>query len=79
VTEYDPPRLMRVRITKGAPGEATGVRIVEPAGAGTRLTIEADVRSRILFGLVEPLVGRVIARAMRTSVANVKRILEEKR
>jgi carbon monoxide dehydrogenase subunit G len=77
VTEYEPPRLMRVRITKGAPGVASGARIVERTEGGTRLTIETEGRSRIGFGLVEPLVNRVIARALRRALANVKRIVEQ--
>jgi carbon monoxide dehydrogenase subunit G len=76
VTEYEPNRRMAVRMTSG-PSRTTGVRVVEPVADGTRLTIQAEGRSGLFFGLAEPFVGWSIQRLLRKALANVKQALEE--
>jgi len=75
VSEYEPNRRMGVRMTSG-PSRATGVRIVEPIADGTRLTIQAEGRSGLFFGLAEPVATWSMRHLLRKALANVKQALE---
>jgi hypothetical protein len=50
---------------------------VEPAGAGTRLTIHCRGESHGFFKLAEPLVVRLTRRQSQTAAENLKALLEE--
>jgi hypothetical protein len=50
---------------------------VEPAGAGTKLTIHCRGESRGFFKLAEPLVIRLTKRQVETAGDNLKALLEE--
>jgi hypothetical protein len=51
--------------------------MVEPAGAGAKLTIPCPGESRGFFKIAEPLVVRLAKRRARTAGGNVKAPLEQ--
>ena len=75
VLEYEPPRTMNVRMS-GGPAKLTGLRLVEPANGGSRLTVRTEGPSGLFFGVIERLVGWAARRRLTTALATVKKILE---
>jgi hypothetical protein len=51
--------------------------MLEPAGAGTRLTVRCRADSRGFFRLAEPLVIRLAKKQFETGGENLKALLEE--
>jgi hypothetical protein len=51
--------------------------MLEPAGAGTRLTVRCRADSRGFFRLAEPLVMRLAKKQFETGGENLKVLLEE--
>jgi carbon monoxide dehydrogenase subunit G len=50
--------------------------LVEPAGAGTRLTASGEAEARGLYKLLAPMLVRTLKRHSQDDLTNVKRILE---
>jgi carbon monoxide dehydrogenase subunit G len=63
--------------TTGGPFYLEVDQTVEPAGAGTKLTIHCRGESRGFFKLAEPLVIRLTKRQVETAGDNLKALLEE--
>lgn len=63
--------------TTGGPFYLEVDQTVEPAGAGTKLTIHFRGESRGFFKLAEPLVTRLTKRQVETAGDNLKALLEE--
>ena len=63
--------------TTGGPFYLEVDQTVEPAGAGTKLTIHCRGESRGFFKLAEPLVTRLTKRQVETAGDNLKALLEE--
>ena len=51
--------------------------MLEPAGAGTRLTVRCQADSRGFFKFAEPLVIRLAKKQFETGSENLKALLEE--
>lgn len=76
VTAWDPPKLLTLRSTQGGV-TADYVYRLEAAGAGTRLTLDADCRTTgFLWGLARPLISFAMARSDRVQPARLKQALE---
>jgi carbon monoxide dehydrogenase subunit G len=75
VTEFEPNRVFAFAVTSG-PMTSRARYLVEPAGAGTRLTASGEAAVRGLYRLLAPLLVRILKRHSRDDLANVKRILE---
>jgi len=52
-------------------------QMLEPAGAGARLTVRCRADSRGFFRLAEPLVIRLAKKQFETGGENLKALLEE--
>jgi ribosome-associated toxin RatA of RatAB toxin-antitoxin module len=63
--------------TTGGPFYLEVDQTVEPAGAGTKLTIHCRGESRGFFKLAEPLVVKLTKRQVETAASNLKALLEE--
>lgn len=63
--------------TTGGPFYLEVDQIVEPDGAGTKLTIHCRGESRGFFKLAEPLVVKLTKRQVETAASNLKALLEE--
>jgi carbon monoxide dehydrogenase subunit G len=63
--------------TTGGPFYLEVDQTVEPAGAGTKLTIHCRGESRGFFKLGEPLVVKLTKRQVETAASNLKALLEE--
>jgi hypothetical protein len=63
--------------TTGGPFYLEVDQTVEPAGAGTTLTLHCRGESRGFFKLAEPLVVRLTKRQVETAAGNLKALLEE--
>lgn len=75
ITALDPPRLVAFRGLDG-PVRAEGTQRVEPAGAGSRVSFEMEMRGHGLGTLLLPLARRQAAGQVVTSHEKLKRILE---
>ena len=63
--------------TTGGPFHLEVDQMLEPAGAGTRLTFRCRADSRGFFKLAEPLVIRLAKKQIETTGENLKALLEE--
>jgi ribosome-associated toxin RatA of RatAB toxin-antitoxin module len=63
--------------TTGGPFYLEVDQTVEPAGAGTKLTIHCRGESRGFFKVAEPLVVRLTKRQVETAGENLKALLED--
>ena len=63
--------------TTGGPFLLEVDQILEPAGAGTKLTVRCRADSRGFFKLAEPLVIRLAKKQFETGGENLKALLEE--
>lgn len=66
-----------VTATTGGPFHLEVDQMLEPAGAGTRLTFRCRADSRGFFKLAEPLVIRLAKKQIETGGENLKALLEE--
>jgi ribosome-associated toxin RatA of RatAB toxin-antitoxin module len=64
--------------TTGGPFYLEVDQMVEPADAGTKLTIHCRGESRGFFKLAEPLVVRLTKRQVEAAADNLKALMEEK-
>jgi carbon monoxide dehydrogenase subunit G len=63
--------------TTGGPFHLEVDQVLEPAGAGTRLTFRCRADSRGFFRFAEPLVIRLAKKQIETGGENLKALLEE--
>jgi hypothetical protein len=63
--------------TTGGPFYLEVDQTLEPAGAGTKLTIHCRGESRGFFKLAEPLVVQLTKRQVATAGGNLKTLLED--
>jgi carbon monoxide dehydrogenase subunit G len=75
VTEYEPNHAFAFKVTSG-PMTSRARYLVEPAGAGTRLTASGEAEARGLYKLLAPMLVRTLKRHSQDDLANVKHILE---
>ena len=75
VTEHEPSRKLRQKITAG-PMSIDESMIMEPVGAATKLTIEAEAELGGVFKLAGPVVNSQARAGMEKSLAELKKILE---
>jgi hypothetical protein len=75
ITEHDPPRKAAFRGLDG-PIRAEGSQRVEPAGEGTRVSFEMEMRGHGIGVLMLPLARRQASRQVAESHEKLKRILE---
>lgn len=73
--EYEPGRLARWEYVSG-PLRGFGGYICEPAGDGTRFTLEANSKLTGPFRLAEPILGLIVRRQVQADVQKLKTILE---
>lgn len=75
IVELDPPHrvVMRGQMGKMRP---TVTHVVEPLAAGSRFTRKVDISLQYPMAVMTPLVRRMILKANRGFVANLKRVLE---
>jgi carbon monoxide dehydrogenase subunit G len=75
----EPPRLVEAEVS-GRGIEATVSNVLEPEGAGTRLTVTVETRYRGLAArLVAPVIGRRAQASLERSLANLQALLEPAR
>jgi carbon monoxide dehydrogenase subunit G len=75
VTAYEPNHGFAFEVTSGSMTSRARYS-VEPAGAGTRLTVSGEAATTGLYKLLAPILVRTIERHSEADLANVKRILE---
>jgi carbon monoxide dehydrogenase subunit G len=75
VTEYEPNRVFAFAVTAG-PMTSRARYSVEPAGAGTRLTVSGEAEATGLLRLLAPILVRTVERHSQDDLFNLKRILE---
>ena len=75
VTAFEPGRELSLRLA-GGPVPLTVRHLFEPAGAGTRLTVEAEGEPGGLLKLAGPLAQRAARRQADDDLKRLKRILE---
>jgi len=75
ITAFDPPRLVSFRGIDG-PIRGEGSQRVEPAGTGSRVSFEMELKGYGLGKLMLPMARKQAARQVEASHANLKRILE---
>lgn len=77
VTEYDPPKHLRMRSSRGAvPFVAT--YILEPVAGGTRFTMDAGVEATGLYRLIQPLFVLVLRRQTGAFFEKLRRLMESR-
>jgi len=75
VTALEPGREFSIRVVDG-PVPLTVRHLLEPAGSGTRLTLEAEGEPGGLMRLAAPLAERAAARQATQDLERLKRLLE---
>jgi carbon monoxide dehydrogenase subunit G len=75
VTEYEPGHAFAFGVTAG-PMTSRARYSVEPAGAGTRLTVSGEARVTGPYKLLGPVLVRTLERHSQDDLSNLKRILE---
>lgn len=75
IEELDPPHRVVMRGHMGKM-EPTVTHLVEPLPAGSRFTRQVDLKLPFPMAVMTPLVRRMILKANRGFVANLKRVLE---
>ena len=75
ITAFDPPRAIGFRGLDG-PIRAEGSQRVEPAGEGSRVSFEMEMRGHGLGVLMLPMARRQASRQVAESHEKLKRILE---
>ena len=73
--EYEPGILARWTFDSG-PLQGSGGYVCEPAGAGTRFTLEADVKPTGAYRWLGPIYGVIVRRLNLADVRRLKSILE---
>jgi len=77
IEEYEPPRRFALQVTSGpVPFHVT--QTVEPADAGSRVTVVMEGEPGRFFKLAEPLVERAVRRELEGNFATLKDILESR-
>ena len=75
VTALDPGRLIALTSTQGGVS-ATYTYRLDPLGARTRVTLDAECHMRGLWRLISPLIGYAVRRADGGQIARLKTVLE---
>jgi hypothetical protein len=75
ITEFEDGRLARWDLVSG-PYKGSGGSVCEPAGGGTKFTLESDVSASGFLRLLGPLFGILGRRQNRADVEKLKVILE---
>jgi len=75
ITEHDPPRRSSFRGVNG-PVRPVGTITVEPAGTGSRLTVELDLQGQGIGKLVAPFARRQARQQVPKDQARLKERLE---
>lgn len=75
IVELDPPHRVVMRGHMGKV-EPTVTHVVEPVPEGSRFTRQVDISFPFPMAVMTPLVRRMILKANRGFVANLKRVLE---
>lgn len=75
VTEAEPGRELSLRTVSG-PVQVTIHHLLEPAGEGTRVLVEAEADAGKLFGLGGPLLRKAAERRARGDFERLKTLLE---
>ena len=73
--EYEPGGLARWRFDSG-PLEGSGGYVCEQAEAGTRFTLEADLKPTGMYRFLGPIYGVIVRRLNLADVRRLKSILE---
>jgi carbon monoxide dehydrogenase subunit G len=76
VTSLEPAREFSIRVVEG-PVPLTVRHLLEPAGQGTRLTLEAEGQAGGLMRLAAPIAERAAARQAGQDLERLKRLIEE--
>ena len=76
VVALDPDRELSLRVVEG-PVPLTVRHLFEPAGAGTRVTLEAEGEAGGLMRLAAPIAERAAARQATQDLERLKRLIEE--
>lgn len=76
VTEYELNYKCTQRHLWGASPIKEGMLLFEPVTEGTRCTYTALVQARGVFALAEPFLASTLKKAMQTSLAEAKHVLE---
>jgi carbon monoxide dehydrogenase subunit G len=71
VTEYEPERLMAFRAESSAV-QYDGRFVVEPAGEGSRVTIEGTARLQGLWRLLQPLLGADVRKGVKHELEAIR-------
>ena len=79
VTEYERNQKCTQRHLWGASPINEGMLLFEPVAEGTRCTYTALVQAGGVFALTEPLLASTLKKAMQTSLAEAKHVLETRR
>jgi carbon monoxide dehydrogenase subunit G len=75
VTAWDPPRAATLRVTADVGQIDIGFRF-EPSGAGTRVTVSADLRLRGAARFAAPMVASSYRHQWESDLATFKRMVE---
>jgi uncharacterized membrane protein len=75
VTAYEPNRKFGMKVTAG-PIKFAGMRVLETAPDGTRVTFTGGGRSGGFFRIAEPLLARAAERQLKADLAALKEVLE---
>jgi carbon monoxide dehydrogenase subunit G len=78
VTALEPSNEFSIRVVEG-PVPLTVRHLLEPAGEGTRLTLEAEGEAGGLMRLAAPIAERAAARQAAQDLERLKRLVEESR
>ena len=79
VTEYERNHKCTQRHLWGASPIKEGMLLCEPVAEGTRCTYTALVQAGGVFALAEPFLASTLKKAMATSLAEAKHVLETRR
>jgi uncharacterized protein YndB with AHSA1/START domain len=75
VTSYEAEKQFGMKVTSG-PFKFAGIRVVEAAGSGTRVTLRGGGRSGGFFRMAEPLLERAAARELEADLTAMKEVIE---
>jgi len=79
VTEYELNHKCTQRHLRGASPIKEGMLLFEPVAEGTRCTYTALVQTEGVFALTGPFLASTLKKAMETSLAEAKHVLETRR
>ncbi len=78
VTAYEPDRRYTRHLLSGSSPVNQGTHVFEPVANGTRWTCTALVQAGVVFSAAERVLAAQLTRAMETSMAEAKALLERR-